>query len=189
MKHTSLPTESTQEKCPCEPVSAIPFLDTLCSIENGRIETDLYRKDTDRNQYLLPSSCHPVNCTTKSIPVSLALRIVRICSKPEWRDQRLEELSNLLQSRGYSTGVINRAIYKAKSCSRKRALKKVTKNNIKNRPVFAVKYDPRLPSIQSIQSKHWRSMINQDPYLSEVFPKPPLTAFKKQRNIRDILIK
>ena len=32
-------------------------------------------------------------------------------------------------------------------------------------------------------------MTNQDPYLLEVFPKPPLTAFKKQNNIRNILIK
>ena len=32
-------------------------------------------------------------------------------------------------------------------------------------------------------------MISQDQYLAEVFPQPPLTAFRKQQNIRDILIK
>ena len=49
--------------------------------------------------------------------------------------------------------------------------------------------DPRLPDIQSIQAKHWRSMVCQDPYLSEVFPEPPLTAYKRQRNVRDHLIR
>ena len=35
------------------------FLDTTVTIKNGTITTDLYRKPTDRIQYLLPSSCHP----------------------------------------------------------------------------------------------------------------------------------
>ena len=32
-------------------------------------------------------------------------------------------------------------------------------------------------------------MITLDPYLKEVFPKPPLLAYKRQRNIGDIIIK
>ena len=47
----------------------------------------------------------------------------------------------------------------------------------------------RLPAIQSIQAKHWRSMVGQDPYLSEVFVQPPLIAYRRQRNIRDHLIR
>ena len=57
------------------------------------------------------------------------------------------------------------------------------------RPIFITKYDPRLPSVQSIQLKHWRSMIKQNKYLEEVFKEPPLTAYRRQRNLRDILIK
>ena len=58
MNHTSIIGEAPENKCDCEIKSAIPFLDTLCSIKNGKIDTDLYKKPTDRNQYLLPSSCH-----------------------------------------------------------------------------------------------------------------------------------
>ena len=32
-------------------------------------------------------------------------------------------------------------------------------------------------------------MVNQDQYLNSVFPAPPLTAFKRQRNIKDMLIR
>ena len=32
-------------------------------------------------------------------------------------------------------------------------------------------------------------MVGQDPYLAEVFKNPPLTAFRQQRNIQNILIK
>ena len=52
-----------------------------------------------------------------------------------------------------------------------------------------MKYVPRLPSIQQLQAKHWRAMIAQDKYLSEVFVEPPLTAYRRQNNLRDMLIK
>ena len=37
--------------------------------------------------------------------------------------------------------------------------------------------------------KHWRSMTSQDQHLQEVFKEPPLTAYKKQKNIKDHLIR
>ena len=40
-----------------------------------------------------------------------------------------------------------------------------------------------------MQAKHWRAMTGQDQYLAEVFPEPPLTAFKRQKNLRGILIR
>jgi hypothetical protein len=79
INHTNPLYEEDEDKCSCKPQTSIPFLDVLCSIKDGIIETDLYRKDTDRNQYLLTSSCHPAQ-TTMNIPFSLGLRITRICS-------------------------------------------------------------------------------------------------------------
>ena len=32
-------------------------------------------------------------------------------------------------------------------------------------------------------------MVSQDPYLSEVFSQPPLTAFRRQKNVRDHIIR
>ena len=80
---------------------------------DGRIVTDLYRKETDRNQYLLTSSCHPAH-VTENIPFSLALRIVRICRLPEAMEKRFLELKNLLLSRGYKIGSINGAVDRAR---------------------------------------------------------------------------
>ena len=54
---------------------------------------------------------------------------------------------------------------------------------------MALKYDPRLPSVTGVVSKHYRSMVSRDEYLKEVFKSPPLTAYKKQRNLRDNLIR
>ena len=69
LNHTSNINETPEERCNCQFQSAIPFLDTLVSLKEGKIEIDLYKKETDRNQYLLPSSCHN-KTVTNSIPFS-----------------------------------------------------------------------------------------------------------------------
>ena len=98
-------------------------------------------------------------------------------------------MKQVLVNRGYPEQLIDRGIYKARKIPRKVALLKVKKKVTQNRSIFAITYDPRLPAIQSIQAKHWRSMVAQDKYLAEVFEKPPLTAFRRQNNLRDMLIK
>ena len=71
---------------------------------------------------------------------------------------------------------------------RTEALKKVIVPKNSQRPVFVINYDPRLPSITQIIGRHWRTM-SQDPYLAEIFPLPPLVAYKRPPNIKDILIR
>ena len=57
------------------------------------------------------------------------------------------------------------------------------------RPEFVVTYDPGLPSVSSLQAKHWRSMVSRNKYLAEVFPSPPLTDYRRQQNLRSYLIR
>ena len=91
--------------------------------------------------------------------------------------------------RGYKKDNILSAFNKARRIPREKLLKKVSQKKENKRPVFATPYDPRLPSIPSLQIKHWRSMTNKNKYLAEVFQSPPLTAFKRQPNIRSHLIR
>ena len=136
----------------------------------------------------MPTSCHPKS-TTKNLPFSAALRIVRICTDQKQRDLRLGELKTLLMARKYNESLVDTAIAKAVKIPRKHVLQKSTKQKNKNRPIFATKFDPRLPHIQNLQNKHWRAMVKKDQYLAEVFPQPPMTGFRKQRNLKNYLIK
>ena len=188
MSHTSLPQESKTDRCQCDIKDAISFLDTQCSIEKGKIDVDLFRKETDRNQYLLSSSIHPIQCT-KNIPYSLSLRIIRICTNPNKRDARLIELKQLLMDRKYNENMVDSAISRARKVPRHIALRKVAKPNTHKRPIFAVTYDPRLPHIPSLIAKHWHSMAHQDSNLASVFKKPHLIACKRARNLKDIMIR
>ena len=117
----------------------------------------------------------------------MALRIIRICSKVEDRDLRLSELKQLLLDRDYKVKVIDAAIEKAKNIPRKEALKRVTRTTT-DRPVFPVTHHPALPSIPKIINKHYRTMT-QNPHMQETFPKPPMVAYKRPKNIRDFIIK
>ena len=82
--HTTPEIEPKDVQCQCQPNVSVPFLNTSCSIKDGSIVLDLYVKPTDINRYLLPDSCHPESCK-ENIPLSLAMRIVRICSEAETR--------------------------------------------------------------------------------------------------------
>ena len=75
MEHTSIESEAEEEKCDCVPKDSISFLNTSVKLQNGKIEIDLFRKESAMNQYLLTSSIHPVRVTI-NIPVSLSLKIV-----------------------------------------------------------------------------------------------------------------
>ena len=103
INHTS---KTKCDHCDDDAKDKIPFLDTQVEIKNNKIITDLYKKPTDRNMYLLPSSCH-VTSVCDNIPYSLCLRIIRICSEPEARDLRSSELKILLLARDYRPGVMN----------------------------------------------------------------------------------
>ena len=118
------------------------------------------------------------------------MRIVRICTDPENRDKRHKEFTGMLLARNYQEYSVKSAISKARSISRHVAQSKlVIKNKTSERPVFAIKFDPRLPSISQIQAKHYRAMTSQDEYLKQCFNVPPLIAYKKQNNLKDPLLR
>ena len=96
---------------------------------------------------------------------------------------RLGELKELILARDYPERLVDSALEKAKSVTRHIALIRIIKNNKgqQKRPIFAIKYDPRLPSIANNQAKHWTSMAFMDQHMKEVFPQPPLRCFKKTK--------
>ena len=55
--------------------------------------------------------------------------------------------------------------------------------------VFSIRYDPRLPSISKIVKKHHRTMVEDDPRLKKHFQQPPMVAYKRNRNLKDMQFK
>ena len=99
----------------------ISFLDVKVLLFNGRLETDLYVKPTNKHQYLLKSSCHPSH-TKQSIPFSIALRLRRICSTDEFFNTRSSAFTTHLIKKGYKQRLVKDATGKVRQIPRSGAL-------------------------------------------------------------------
>ena len=78
---------------------------------------NLYTKPTDKHQYLVHSSCHSIH-TKCAIPLSLALRLRRICSTNETLTLRTNELIDYLHKRGYNRYFLQREIQRVNNITR-----------------------------------------------------------------------
>ena len=160
------------------------FLDS-----EGLIQTDLFRKPGTKCQYLSPESAHPRHVFA-NIPKSLVHRVVRICSVPGTRELRLEELRQLLLSRGYRAGDLRKAIEYGMKLDRDQTLKKVQREEKnKGRVRYTITYDPKLPHLPAILSRNWKEMVETDPRLLKAFPKPSMVCLKRGKNLREELVR
>ena len=67
------------------------FLDVLVKNNLGKLETDIFYKETDSKQYLLFYSCHP-SYTNTNISYNLARRLKTIISEEQVFEKRMDEL-------------------------------------------------------------------------------------------------
>ena len=79
---------------------------------NNMLQTTIYRKQTDRQNYLDARSEHP-KLLKDSIPYSQALRIKRICSSQQEFLSHTAKMINQFQKGGYDRLLIEQQINKA----------------------------------------------------------------------------
>ena len=106
-KHSSIKFEFKYSQ------TKIEFLDVLVYKDhNNMLQTTIYRKQTDRQNYLDARSGHPKSLKD-SIPYSEALRIKRICSSQQEFLNHIAKMINQFQKRGYDMSLIEQQINKA----------------------------------------------------------------------------
>ena len=108
--------------------TTVPFLDVSVTLKNRKLHSDLYRKPTDKHQYLYYTSCHPKH-TKNSLPYCLVLRLCRICSTEHLFSLHTDDIKQHLRKRGYTKGCINDAINKASQVPRREAIMKKLEQN------------------------------------------------------------
>ena len=120
----------------------------------------------------------------------MAFRLLRICSKEEFFENRLSELrQEFLLPRNYHSKVIDSQFNRVRKLpgdnySEKRSLaliKKViiTNDEKKNRVIAPVDFNPKLPKISEVFTKHFNAMIFKKPELKTTFHNPPMAALRQ----------
>ena len=187
MDVTCLPDCQRTDEHKCR--QTLDYLDLRMWVdEDGHLQTDLFRKPNQKVQYLLPDSAHPRHCFP-GIAKGLMVRVVRICSRQEDRDKRLEELKFMLRSRGYSHQLLEETLTWARGLDRNQLLKKVVRGPGEDRVRYIVTYDPRLPAIPAILSQSWHTMVRRDPRLLRIFQKPPQACYRRGPNLASHLLR
>ena len=131
----------------------IEFPDVLVYKDhNNMLQTTIYRKQTDRQNYLDARSEHPKSLKD-SIPYSQALRIKRICSSQQEFLNHTAKMINQFQKRGYDRSLIEQQINKANLQEREQLLKEKKKETATNIPLL-LKYNRALPQITEIVMEH-----------------------------------
>ena len=168
---------------------SVSFLDTIVRLNNGFLSTDLYQKPTDTHQYLSAKSCHPRHCKG-AIPYSQALRIRRICSSNDDFLKHTDQLRSHLIRRGYDSSFVKHQIHSASCVTRKDTLVHPYQrsNNTFTRVPLVVTYHPNLPNFSAITGK-FLPLLQISPRLKRIFPEKPIIAYRRPKNLRDLLVR
>ena len=163
---------------------AVHFLDLSIWIENNQIQSDLYCKPTDCHQYLSFDSCHPYH-VKKSIIYSQALRIKGLCSSVDHFESHLLDVKSWFVKRAYPLKLIDEQVSKARNFVRGTG-DRAKKNS--NSTVLVVTYHPALDILKEIINKHF-FLLQADPEIKAVFPRPPMVSFRNPKTIKNIVVR
>ena len=89
------------------------------------------------------------------------------------------------EKRGYDRSLIEQQTHKANLKEREQLLKEKKKETATNIPL-SLKYNRALPKIKEIVVKHWH-LQHINPNVTEIFQNPPILAFCRNKNLRDII--
>jgi hypothetical protein len=160
----------------------INFLDVTIYKKDNKLCSKLFTKPTDAHLYLRYDSCHPRH-NRNSIPYSQFTRLKRIHTEDTAYNHSANKLELYLKNRRYPLKLIKQSREKAESTVNNQP----RDNNSKDNLIFVTKFNPRQISIKPILLKHM-DILKLDPKTNFLTKKNWIVAFKRPRNIRDILV-
>ena len=131
------------------------------------------------------TEANPINCKT-GIIYSQALRYRRIISDNNEFEKQLQVLRRTLIKRGYNIGRINEIFNNVRLLSRDNLLQYQDRPPTHVLP-FIVPFNWNTLHIGRILHLHWH-LIQNDENLQEISMLTPIMAFRRQKNIRDLLV-
>ena len=144
------------------------------------------QKATETFQYTHFSSCHPLS-VKKGFIKGETLRLLRTNSIKEKFESSKRDFKFRLLERGYPQKLVNKIQAEVDFSSRNSASKYKPKTS-KNILPFVTTYNPGVPKLKEILMKNW-SLITNNPNLARIFPNAPIVAYKKDKSLKDLLVR
>ena len=129
-------------------------------------------------------SKHP-NSTKKSIAYSQPLKFNKIYYNRSDFHDNCKQLLNTITERGYNKTDTTTQIKRAITIRRNELLNKIKTVNTERLP-FTVTHNRTLPDLKTIIDKNWH-ILQIEQKLKEIFAEPLILAFKRNKNLRDII--
>ena len=166
--------------------TSVTFLDISVSIEDGSFATSIHYKPTDSHSYLHYTSSHTPS-TRNSIVFSQLLRLRRLCSDDEQFNRECLRMASFFFERAYPQDVVDTAVTKVRHVSRADALIKRDRVD-PDRPTVCITFHPHTVPIPRILRSNWH-ILSQSRQVGQIFDVKPLVAYRRDRNLRDILVR
>ena len=148
------------------------------------LHTKLYLKPTDIFDYLHWSSYY-LHHTKRSIPYSLAFKLVRICSSEAALTRRLTDLKHHLKRSGFPHKHIQAAMSKLELPRSKALQRKDRPLTVTQRIPLVLKYSLTLPNIPYIVKKNISPSLKRHIGGKKAILTLPMAAFRRPKNLRD----
>ena len=165
----------------------LPFLDINLRISEDRIQTSVFYKETDTHNYLHFSSFHPDHCK-RAIPYSQFLRLRRLCSDDDDFQNKSREMMTFFTQRGYPLTSLEQDLRRVTSIGRPDALTGSERGDTTvDRVPLVMTYHPFNTHIKRYLLQNFR-ILSTDQQTRDIFPQPPIVAYKRDLSLRDILV-
>lgn len=165
----------------------IAFLDVMVRKMGNVLDTELYKKDTDRNTFLQYSSYHPP-ALKQSLPYSQLSRVKRICASQDSFETHAKNLCDSFKDRGYKNLLLQQHLNRVRQIQRTDLLQPKHKYPVPQSLALVSTYSPISEPLKHIVRKHWH-ILETDPQIASCFTSPPRHFFKRSPNLRDVLVK
>ena len=160
----------------------VAFLDLKVKLKQGKIETDLHVKATDRHQYLHYISSDPEH-TKRPLVFSQSLRVSRICSQAKDFRKHTTKMRSWFYKRSYPKDFVEKEMGKVEFC-------RYTRRNRREKKgvPLVITYHPSQKNIGRIINQNLYILyMNED--VKNVFTPAPMISFRSARELSSYLVR
>ena len=168
---------------------SVTFLGMKISLKQGKLTISGHNKSTDSHSYL--DYRLPHNTSTKSsIPFSQFLRLRRLCSDDADFEEKAEEMVSFFLQRQYLENTVRKkkkALDQVRPIPRPKTQQPNSKTAADERPIMNLLYKPSTIRVRNTILSNC-SLLQARTEVAKIFSRPPLIAYKRDTNIRDMLV-